>query len=167
MPSAKTSPAFVPGAPLDPTTFPFAALEACYVVSLVGRQGLHEALQQDANGSWIFRALNEDNLPLVIAGVDEVRTFDLPIFHCLTARDRSVLACVVSGDDYDIHINDAPGVAAPLFQAVQAHELIRFAQVASDAGFTAIYMANGHDAWEGAISDLISECQALASTTPS
>lgn len=158
MQSEKISPRFIPGAPLDPSTFPFAQIEPSYVVALEGRQGLHEALQHVADGSWIFRALSVDGLPLVTAGIDEVRTFDLPIFHCFTAHDRSVLACVVSGENYDVNTDNPPEVAAPLFQAAHARELIRFAEIASAAGFTAIHLANGHDAWEDAISELIRQC---------
>jgi hypothetical protein len=163
MPSRKTSPAFVPNAPLDPNTFPFDQLEPCYVVSLVDRHGLHEALAQTDDGAWIFRALNERGMPLVTAPVVDVRSFELPIFFCFATRNRQALACVVSGENFDIATDNPPEVAFPLFQAVHAVELIRFARLALAAGFSVIDLSNGHDSWEGDINDLISGCEALVS----
>lgn len=65
---------------------------------------------------------------------------------------------MVSGEQYDVTRNDDPDVAAPLFQVAHAKGLIEFMTLALDAGFTAIELSNGHEAYGVNLSDLIAEC---------
>ena len=144
---------------------PFDTPEAGYIVTLKNRHGLHEALGLGTDARWIFRALNADGQALIYAHPNEMTVFDLPIYHCFAARDRSEIVALVSGPDFDVTYND-PGVAAPLFQAVHSAGLIRFAELALEAGFSNIELTNGYRPWEGTIEELIDQCRDLAARNP-
>ncbi len=143
---------------------PFDTPEPGYVVTIAGHDGLHEALEVGPDGRWIFRALNVRGLPLLYAEPDEMTVFDLPIYHCFAALDRSELVALVRGPDFDVTYNE-PEVAAPLFQKVHAADLIQFAELALAAGFSNIELTNGYMPWEGTIEELIDQCRGLSEAT--
>lgn len=144
-----------------PSDYPFDDLEHGSIVLLAGRHGLCEVLESADGGQFIFRALNEDGLPLLKASPEDVRSFDLPIFYCFASRHSGEIVAVVSGEHYDVTRNNAPEVAAPLFQQAHAEALVEFMTLALGAGFSNIELANGHEAYEAEIVDLMAECQAF------
>ena len=122
---------------------PFDVPKLGYIVTLDGRDGLHEAIEPIADGRWIFRALSAEGPPLVQAFPHEMTVFDLPIYHCFASGDRSEIVALVSGHDFDVTYND-PAVAAPLFQKVHSAKLIEFCEMAMAAGFSTIELGNGY-----------------------
>lgn len=132
---------------------------------LKGRTGLYEALGSASYDRFILRGLNDEDQHLIEASLSEIRAFDLPIFHCLAARNRAEIVAVVSGEDYDVTRSNDPAVAAPLFQQVHAKQLLDFMALALDAGFSIIELTNGHEAYDAEIMDLVAECQTYGAGT--
>lgn len=163
-----TSPSDVTPADAAPTgsspfPYPFDKLEPRFVVGVAGRQGLYEVLGEANDGHWILRNLNGEDVLISQVSAEDVRGFDLPIHHCFAARNRALIVALVSGEDYDVTLENGPGLSAPLFQAVHAADLISFAELSLAAGFTLIELTNGYDAWEGELSQLIASCTNFAS----
>ena len=141
-----------------PPEYPFDDLEPGCIVLLTDQPGLCESVEAAEGGQFIFRALNQEGLPLINSDPQDVRSFGLPIFYCMASRQRSQIVAVVRGEQYDVTRDNDPDVAAPLFQEVHAKALIDFMTLALDAGFAAIELSNGHEAYDVEITDLIAEC---------
>lgn len=141
----------------SPFPYPFNRLEARYIVTVSNRPGLHEVLEQAPDGKWIVRALNERDLKLVYVAPEELRGFELPIFHCYASRDRRLIVAFVNGDEYDVTREDVPEAEQPLFQEAHPLGLSAFAELAASAGFSSIELTNGYHAWQGKLDELIDQ----------
>lgn len=156
--TASTTPS-APATSASPFPYPFDKLKPRFVVTVVDQAGLFEVLAEADEGQWMLRSLNGDNLPIMTVEGRHVRGFNLPIHHCFASPNRSEIVALVNGDEYDVTLDNDAEEPMELFQAVYAAELAQFCDLALAAGFTEIELLNGYDAWEGAISGLLAECQ--------